>query len=214
MLLLTLILPAQAQAADKPIDEQREALLADLHRFINDGDLASFKKLLEKHPDLVNARREFRQPRKPEPEDAYTLLHSAAARGKTEIVEYLLSRKADPNARVWYDWTPLHLAAEGNNLGVVKALVAGGANISARTQEHILLLGGCGYGGPSHEELEGEGIPGAPTKPPTKIEPPKIPAESALDIARQKGHKEIVAFLEKTMLVEKLNRRKRELGAR
>lgn len=62
-------------------------------------------------------------------EDA-TLLHAAAGRGRTEVVSWLLKRGLDPDVRGGYDeQTPLHGAAWANEVGAIRALLEGGADI-------------------------------------------------------------------------------------
>lgn len=59
-----------------------------------------------------------------------TLLHAAAVRGQLEVLEILLERGADPNARGGYDdQTPLHAAAWDDRPGAIHALAAAGADV-------------------------------------------------------------------------------------
>jgi len=57
-----------------------------------------------------------------------TLLHYAAARGRTEFAEYLLSKKADPNVPDTKGKAPLHLAIEQKNLEMIDLLLDLGAD--------------------------------------------------------------------------------------
>lgn len=60
----------------------------------------------------------------------YTILRIDGA--KLESVQFLLDQGAEPNASdKGQEWTPLHFAARGNRLDLVKALLAKGAKIDA-----------------------------------------------------------------------------------
>ncbi|MBV9307180.1 MAG: ankyrin repeat domain-containing protein, partial [Acidobacteriaceae bacterium] len=61
-----------------------------------------------------------------------TPLHAAAAGGKTDLVQVLLQRGADVNARQEGGWTALHAAAQAGNRPMVETLIAGGADLQAR----------------------------------------------------------------------------------
>ena len=57
-----------------------------------------------------------------------TLLHYAAARGRTDFAEYLLNKKADPNLLDDKRKAPLHLAIEHKNLEMIDLLLDMGAD--------------------------------------------------------------------------------------
>ncbi|MFB0555182.1 MAG: ankyrin repeat domain-containing protein [Phycisphaerae bacterium] len=61
----------------------------------------------------------------------WTPLHFAAESGQTDIVEYLIARGADVNARNNSGQTPIDIAMNQNQKDIVKLLVSKGANISA-----------------------------------------------------------------------------------
>ena len=56
-----------------------------------------------------------------------TLLHLCCFAGSSKCVRLLLSLGADPNCRDEDRWTPLHAAATGGHVDVVRMLVDGGA---------------------------------------------------------------------------------------
>jgi ankyrin repeat protein len=58
-------------------------------------------------------------------------VHSAAYEGKTEVVAYLLSRGANPNALEPQNRSPLYWASQNGHLETVRALLAGGADPNA-----------------------------------------------------------------------------------
>lgn len=61
-----------------------------------------------------------------------TTLHLAAMKGYLPIVQMLLERGIDINARDNNGWTALHLAAERGQQQVVKLLLDRGADLYAR----------------------------------------------------------------------------------
>lgn len=83
------------------------------------NDAARVSELLDRQPELVAFR----------DETDWTPLHWMAANRYPGMVELLLSRGADPNARGRAGETPLHLA---QNRAIAAALVAAGADPRAR----------------------------------------------------------------------------------
>ena len=134
------------------------------------------RAILDKYPKLLDAKR-AQELGKPSRGDGYTPLQTAARHGRDNVVALLIKKGADVNAADDYGYTPLHLAAEGGHIGVVKRLVRAGAKVDART---TALPGGFFPGGP-------------PNEPPQKYDP--IPARTALQIAEDLKHAEVVAFL-------------------
>lgn len=53
-----------------------------------------------------------------------TCLHLACIRGKADILKYLITERADVNARDNKNWTPLILAASGGDYECVKHLLS------------------------------------------------------------------------------------------
>ena len=62
-------------------------------------------------------------------------IHAAAARRSAALVNFLLRRGADPNARQHLGYTPLHAAAQNGDASTVDALLAAGADPKLRTDE-------------------------------------------------------------------------------
>ncbi|CAH0395611.1 unnamed protein product [Bemisia tabaci] len=62
----------------------------------------------------------------------FTPLHIAAEFGCLEIVNFLLSKKADVHKTTEYGWVPLHAAAFYGHLEVVEALIRRGAGVNVR----------------------------------------------------------------------------------
>ena len=92
------------------------------------GDHRRLSLLIAGEPDLPGRR----------PPGDNTLLHVASWSKEVEIVRLLLRAGADVNARAGEGWMPLHNAAEGNHVGNLMALLAGGADVHAEA---------CGDGG-------------------------------------------------------------------
>ncbi len=63
-----------------------------------------------------------------------TPLHIATRRNFREIMEKLMGKGSDVNARKTTGETPLHIAAENNNRGIVKMLILHGADVDARDE--------------------------------------------------------------------------------
>jgi hypothetical protein len=171
--MLTVSAPAQEPEAADPF---RDALVAAIHHFAEDGKLAHLEAILDKYPKLLDAKR-AQQLGKPTHGDGYTPLQTAARHGRDQVVAFLIKKGADLDAADGYGYTPLHLAAEGGHLDVVKHLVRAGAKVEAKTK----ALPGGFFPGP------------AANVPAQKYDP--IPARTALQIAQDQKHAEVVAFL-------------------
>ena len=101
---------------------------AKLHNLCQEGNLTKIKKYVENLTDeelvekLANRKGMF----------GYTPLHEAVARGKADVLDYLLSRtkNAHVNCRANSGYTPLHLAASSGHKDCVIILLKHNANIS------------------------------------------------------------------------------------
>jgi ankyrin repeat protein len=72
--------------------------------------------------------------------DGTTALHWAVYKQDVELVQALLARDADPDARNDYDATPMTVASEHGNFPVMQALVAAGGDIESPNGEGQTLL--------------------------------------------------------------------------
>jgi ankyrin repeat protein len=113
------------------------------------GDTGTFKRLLDEHPNLLNARNE----------NGDSLLLTAAYMGRRDLFDLLLEKGAgvslfeasavglsgrvlehldgDPalvNAYSHDGWTPLHLASFFGHEQIAKLLLARGADVNARSR--------------------------------------------------------------------------------
>jgi ankyrin repeat protein len=99
------------------------ARLNDLVAALALGDHATVERLLDVHPELLDAG----------------ALHLMAKRGDNSAVRWLLARGADPSAR-WAHWdavlTPLHLAVAQGHADVVRVLLDSGADASVHDTKH------------------------------------------------------------------------------
>ncbi len=107
------------------------------------GELAAVKHHLATGQD-VNAKA---------PVSRVTPLMMAAITGKTEVVNFLLAKGADPNLTNNEGSTALHMAAFFGHLEIVKTLLAKGAHVNARNQRSETPLDTVS--GPWSKALEG-----------------------------------------------------------
>lgn len=106
---------------------------SDFFSLCKGGDVASARSFIDAHPEAVKTKSK----------DGRTALHEAVAAGHVSIVELLLSKGADANARDEIGWTPLHLAAlrvGENGLALAKLLISNGTNPRPRKTDGITPL--------------------------------------------------------------------------
>jgi hypothetical protein len=163
-------------AADDPF---RAALVAAVHRFAAEGELDHLKAVLDKHPELIEAKQAFRQPHKPLRTDGFTPLHHAAERGREDVAAYLIERGTDVNTADGAGWTPLRLAAKQGHLAVVKRLVRGGAKVDAKTAAVPGRFGVPPSSGPGAK--------------PEKL--PAVPGLTPLELAQEAKRTDVVEYL-------------------
>lgn len=113
-----------------PLLSQQEG--SNKFAYARDGQLGLLTMVIKQEPNFdVNAV----------DEDGRTLLHWASGSGHLEIVESLLANfKANPNTHDEEGWTPLLSACSAGRLGVVKRLVAAGAQLDAVTSSGTTCL--------------------------------------------------------------------------
>src|SRR5688572_3603643 len=105
------------------IDEQ----VADAARR---GEVATLIALLDSHPDKLRVLT---------PPYGSTLLHHAAQGGQLAVVELLLARGLDVNARETGDNTyAMHWAAAGGQLEIVRRLADAGGDVVGHGDDHEL----------------------------------------------------------------------------
>jgi Protein of unknown function (DUF1566)/Ankyrin repeats (3 copies) len=95
---------------------------APIHDAARAGDLAKVEALIRVHPDLVSAKDE---------KYGQTPLEIAAFSGHKDVAEFLLSHKADVNAKAKNGATALHLAAAKGNKDIVELLLSSNADVNA-----------------------------------------------------------------------------------
>jgi len=171
---LSIAAPPEAPAA---VDPFRNALVESIHCFAKDGKLAHLQAILDKYPELREARRDRSPKWKPTTGDHDTPLQTAARHGQDNVVAFLIGKGADVNVADGDGYTPLHLATKGGFLSIVKQLVKAGAKVDAKTRA-----------------LPGGFLPGAPADGSGQRQDP-IPAHTALQIAAERKHTAVVEFL-------------------
>jgi len=116
----------------------------EILHFAEIGDVQKVRALLSHDPGLVNARAT----------DGGTPLNTASLNGHCDVVEALLSYRADVNATAGRGWTPLHNAASAGFVEVLSLLLSKGADPNKRDQNGATPLhwvAGCG-GRPEHRK--------------------------------------------------------------
>jgi ankyrin repeat protein len=94
------------------------------------GDVDRLTALLDVHPEKLLVR---------DTPYEWTLLHAAASTGQLAVVDLLLRRGFDPNAREKGDNTyPMHWAAAAGHLDVVRRLADAGGDVVGRGDDHQL----------------------------------------------------------------------------
>ena len=91
--------------------------------WVNEGNLRCIKVEIERNPGLVNCARD----------DGVELICFAVAKGRGEIVEYLLEKGANPDAGVKFGGA-LHVAAQNEREDIVRAFLEHGADVNLRNR--------------------------------------------------------------------------------
>ena len=94
----------------------------DIHEAAKDGNIKAVKQHLDAGAD-VNSKGGY---------ENGTALHFAAGKGHKEIVELLIAKGVDVNAKNNRGGTPLHLA---NNKEIAELLIANGADVNAKDED-------------------------------------------------------------------------------
>jgi ankyrin repeat protein len=94
---------------------------------VHAGDLETIRKILDRHPDLVNAGTDLPRIHRPSDTVAMRLIHLAIAEAKIDVLRLLIERGADLNARNADGRLPLHDCFELNHDDFAKILLDAGA---------------------------------------------------------------------------------------
>jgi ankyrin repeat protein len=122
------ILARDLQAGDTHPAQVRQAISAILDA-ANQGRVDELRRLLDAHPDLIDARGGYFQKQ--------TALHNAACGNRHACVRLLLERGADVHIRDFPDNAhALHLAAAVADLEMVKMLVEAGSDIDGKGDDY------------------------------------------------------------------------------
>jgi len=103
----------------------RISFCGELQDAAANGDLQRVHMLLQANPNLISTTDYHFM-------DGFTPLLAAAANDHLDVVAFLLSKNSDVNAGdIDRGWTALHYAASDGDAGMVKLLMAKGANVNA-----------------------------------------------------------------------------------
>ena len=94
---------------------------------VHAGDLETMRRILDSHPELVNASTDIPQRQRPSDTLTMRLLHLAIAEAKIDVLRLLIERGADLNARNDDGRLPLHDCFELNHDDYAKILLDAGA---------------------------------------------------------------------------------------
>ncbi len=100
-----------------------------LHRAAREGDVEAVGQVLDRHPARFELRNKVQR----------TPLHTAAWYGHTAVIEVLIRRGADVNAKCDLvasgdgQWNALHIAATQGNVEAARALIRGGTDFNAKS---------------------------------------------------------------------------------
>jgi len=119
-------LPAPPQAVAAPAEPPKHNVFLQgnvgIFDIILKGDMEVLRALVETRPDSVNDRDRLGD----------SPLHHAVARNRADMVDFLLSYKADIHAKNIQGETPLHTAAGAGLLDMVRLLLHHGADVNIR----------------------------------------------------------------------------------
>jgi ankyrin repeat protein/L-ascorbate metabolism protein UlaG (beta-lactamase superfamily) len=106
---------------------------------IQKGDMELVKKILIKRPELATSSID---------DKGFTALHAAAARSRKNLVAFFLKKGADTNVQTTEGkYTPMHYAALGGDVAIVKMLLAKGAKVDLREMKNRTPLYFAAYRG-------------------------------------------------------------------
>lgn len=118
-----------------PVASTRHSL--SFHKAAQDGDLEEVTALLQQNPELVFSQTD----------DRVAPLHRAAAFGHTDVVELLLARKAEVDAKDNEGNTPLYLSAQHGQTSTVEMLLAHQADVNGRGKNGLTPLHAAAFSG-------------------------------------------------------------------
>ncbi len=108
-----------------------------IHQAVKEGKLEVVRKMLEEDRDLINAV----------DSDLKTPLHLATEHGYMPMVELLLEKGADINAKTGFKRTPLHFAASSGHDEIVRLFIAKGADLNEKDSFMLTPIFRAAYNG-------------------------------------------------------------------
>ncbi len=119
---------------------------SDIHTLASKGETQAAQELLINQPTEISAV----------DSEGSTPLHLACRKGHPEMIEMLLSKGADPNARNSKKETPFHslVSCPGDNPALIEILLSRGAAIEAKdANNETPLFQACSLGKPKSAQL-------------------------------------------------------------
>lgn len=109
------------------------AMCGEIHEAVKKNDTAKVKELIQANPGLVFSK---------DDEGGFTPMHLAAANGNREMVRFLLTAKADVNAKDNAGSTPMHQVAmaKGPHSDLIEMLLMHRAEVNARDKHGLTPL--------------------------------------------------------------------------
>ena len=162
-------------------EAKTEEFEISIHRAAWEGDIKAIEQQLAAGKD-VDAK-----------DDLYgdTPLLWAAGLGHKGVVEMLITKGADVNAKADGGWTPLHYATGGNDMEIVELLIDKGADINAKNaRDQITPLHWAAWRG--HKEVTELLIAKG-----ADVNAKDVNDETPLNWAEEGKHKEITDLLRK-----------------
>jgi ankyrin repeat protein len=181
---------------------------------VSDGHVTTVKVLLDAGADVESVRRITLIVPPYRLTVGNSVLLNASQKGHSEIVKLLLSKGADANAISWpsdnnpiTDWgkTALMMAAEAGHTTVVRALLAANADVNQqrwyqdkRQSRTYLIRQGDGRTALMYAAVKGNTeIIEDLLRSGARINTADIGGDTALQLAREEGHKTVVQLLKK-----------------
>ena len=123
-----------------------------------------------------------------------TALHIAAELHLLEAAKWLINKGADLEAKEIVGWTPLHHAATVDAIDVARLLIDRGAKVDAKEKDGLTPLHYAAYG--NSLQVARLLIDNGADKNTKISSPPSSEGKKPIEIARKRGHSEMIRLLQ------------------